>query len=341
MKKFITQFLKFIALPVIIFLIILCTYIYYDPFQVVKKYKSFYESGKPRYVALNFGYVAIETFLNNYSTYKYNSFIIGNSRSRVYQMDTWKKYINSDKCFHFDASAESLYGLEKTFKFLDDRNVDIKNLILVIDSEVLETVIDYKSHLFIKHPLLSGKNQLFFQNTFFMPFLNYKFSKAYLEFKKTGKVKEYMRKGPIISEMPVDYNLKYNEMQLTELDALIKSNRFYTERKLSEFSSTKRSATLTYNEALIKFKQRELLNNIKNILKKHHTNYKIVINPTYTQLKFNKDDLAILSEIFGAKNIYDFSGINSITSNLYNYYDGSSHYRPHIANEIMRIIYQN
>jgi hypothetical protein len=341
MKKFISQFLKFIVLPAIIFTTILCIYIYYDPFKVVRKYKLFYESGKPRYVALNFGYVAIETFLNNYSTYKYNSFIVGNSRSRVYQMDTWKKYINSDKCFHFDASGESLYGLEKTIKFLDDRNVDIKNLILVTDYESLRTVIDYKQYLFIKHPLLSGKNQLFFQNTFFMTFLNYKFSRAYLDFKISGKVKDYMKKGPISRELPVVYNLKYNEMQSIEVENLIKANRFYTERKLNEFSSIKLSPTLTYNEAVLKYKQKELLNNIKHILNKHNTNYKIVINPQYNQIKFNKDDMAILSEIFGAKNIYDLSGINPITSNLYNYYDASSHYRPHIADEIMRIIYEN
>ena len=84
MKRFIKQLIGFVLILLIPPAVIAITYLYYDPFQVIYKYKSFFVSGKPRYVTLNYDYVAIETFLNNYPTYKYDSFIIGNSRTRFY-----------------------------------------------------------------------------------------------------------------------------------------------------------------------------------------------------------------------------------------------------------------
>ena len=43
---------------------------------------------------------------------------------------------------------------------------------------------------------------------------------------------------------------------------------------------------------------KQYLTDIKNIFDKHNTDYKIVINPLYDQLKINDEDLKILSYNF-------------------------------------------
>ena len=58
----------------------------------------------------------------------------------------------------------------------------------------------------------------------------------------------------------------------------------------------------------------------------------------YDQKKLNIEDLSILNALFGKENVFDFSGINQITNNLYNYYE-TSHYRPHVAKKIIDEIY--
>ena len=52
------------------------------------------------------------------------------------------------------------------------------------------------------------------------------------------------------------------------------------------------------------------------------------INPEVEQLK----------ELFGAENVYDFSGINKYTNNIRNYYEGA-HYRPCLGRQLLDSIY--
>ena len=70
------------------------------------------------------------------------------------------------------------------------------------------------------------------------------------------------------------------------------------------------------------------------------TNYRIIISPLYNQIKLNNQDLDYLKQLFGKDNVFDFSGINKFTKDYNNYYE-SSHYRPHIAREIMQLIYHD
>ena len=76
---------------------------------------------------------------------------------------------------------------------------------------------------------------------------------------------------------------------------------------------------------------------IKNILERNKTNYKIVLSPVYDQIKFSRQDKKILKTIFGA-HLYDFTGANFITNDIINWYE-TSHYRPNIADTILNIIY--
>jgi hypothetical protein len=85
-------------------------------------------------------------------------------------------------------------------------------------------------------------------------------------------------------------------------------------------------------------KQIFMLKEVKHILEKNNTNYKVVLSPLYEQIKFNNSDLLLLENEFG-NNLYDFSGKNSFTDVKTNYYE-TSHFRPNVGDSILKIIYK-
>lgn len=80
------------------------------------------------------------------------------------------------------------------------------------------------------------------------------------------------------------------------------------------------------------------LNSIKKIFSRNNTNYKIIISPNYDQIPLEKEQIELLGEIFGKRNVYNFSGKNRLTEEIGNYYE-ASHFRPNVANEIFENIY--
>ena len=334
MKRFLAKLLIFLS-P---FLVVVALYFIKDPFKVLYHYKSYYENGKPLYIVVNRDYVSKETFDNNYPKYNYDSYIFGNSRSGFYQVSEWQKHINSVNTFHFDASGESVYGIEKKLQYLDDKGAGILNALFIMDAEILSQAENNKTYLYIKHPELSGQSRLSYQFYFFKSYLDPAFLCAYLDFTITGKVKPYMKEGNTIDDRILDYDLQHNEMYLGQFDEVILRNpdSFYLARKDIFYN---RDTMNHHSPPVIKEKQLILLNRIKQILSIHHTNYKIVISPLYDQKKLNELDRQQLVKIFGSGNVFDFSGVNEITGNIRNYYE-DSHYLPAVANKIMDSIYK-
>ncbi|MGZ5285665.1 MAG: hypothetical protein ACXWB9_00705 [Flavisolibacter sp.] len=335
-KKFLARLLLF-SIP---FILMVVTYIYLDPFKVVWNYPAYYDTAGSNNISLNKDYVSTENWKKYYSQYKYDSYIFGSSRSIYYEIDTWKELIGADykSCYHFDAYGESLYGIAKKFEFLESRNIPIKNALIVLDGEILGQTENSGGHLFIKHPLLSGQHPFMFQVECFKSFFDFKFLTSYLDFKITGKVKEYMKKEfMIVDRSPIHYDPVTNELRQKSYEEMITKNKegFYEPRKAVFYE---RKARDSIAMRIIQEGQRELLLSIKRVLDKNNSNYRIVISPLYDQVKFNPDDLGALQEIFGHNQVFDFSGVNEFTASKYNYYE-TSHYRPHVANEIMKKVY--
>jgi hypothetical protein len=334
MKKFIIRLFIFL-LPL---LILISVYIFTDPFKVIYHYDSYYQSGKPVYVSLNRDYVSVETFRNNYPQYRYDSYILGNSRSLAYRVSDWQTHINSHSCYHFDASNEGLFGVEKKLDYLQRMRAPIKNVLILLDNDLLKQTNNSEGTLYIKHPLLSGENTLAFHFEFLKTYFNPDFLKAYVDFLLSHKVKEYMKQDKILDDRPVTYNIANNELRMDSYEKIINSNaQEYYKPLLNSFY--KRDSVEHQSPVVIKEAQVQLLQKMKFILDKEQTDYRIIINPLYDQMKFNSEDLQKLQEIFGAKHVFDFSGKNAITDNMYNYYE-VYHYRPCAANVIMDSIYK-
>jgi hypothetical protein len=333
MRKTVVSFIIKVFLFILPVIVLSCDYLATDPFKVIYHYDTYYISGQPSYIGLNRDFVSTQTFINNYSKFHYDSFIFGNSRATFYQIKDWRTHIVSNRCFHFDASYESIYGIHAKIKFLINNKIPIKNALIILDNSTLQNTINSNGYLFIKHPSLSGQSWLLFQMEFVKAFFNNKFLFAYIDFQLSHKVKNYMKKYKLLSGQPIEYDIETNEIRFTSYEDTININpdNFY----LSKMESN--TMHQQYSPPAIKNEQKNLLNEIAAMLKQ--SGYRIVINPLYDKIKLNKEDYDFLCSIFGSEYVYDFSGINSITTNKYNYYD-ESHYQPDVASFILNEIYK-
>lgn len=340
MKRFLVNTIRFSLIGVIPILILFILYLLLDPFKVIKPYDSYFDSKAKGRFGINKDYASTTTFINNSKKIKYNSFIFGNSRSILYQVSDWKKHLPENAaCFHFDASAEALWALNKKIEFLDNKGVNIENVLLILDYDVLIQDAPKSGHLFIISPALVNNSDIIeFHKAFFYAFLSPKFLFAFLDFQFSNVVKPYMKKGKLLEDTPRNYDVLTNEYTFEYFENLINANKYYTAERLSVFFD--RDTVQRFSPQSILKNQITILTNMKSIFNKHNTKVKVVISPLYDQIKLNDTDLMYLKSLFGIDNVFDFSGINKFTNNYKNYFE-ASHYRSHVAREIMEIIYAN
>jgi hypothetical protein len=325
-----------LSLPLLLLSVL---YVSDDPFKVIRSYACYYRPGYPSLATLNRDYVSLETFLRHQSRQKWDSFILGNSRSIFYEVKDWASLIGSRRTYHFDAAGESLYGITRKLQFLERYQAPMSNALIILDAETLNTVINGKDHLFIKHPLLSGQPRLDFQLEFFKTFFSAKFLLPYLQARLSSKMNPLVSQGIPADSRSFDYDVRHNEMSFGLLESLIARNpdAYYLPRKAAFYTRPPQPAE---SPPVIRQPQKTMLLEIARILNSRHTRYRIIINPLYDQKPCNHADLAYLRELFGNDRVFDFSGVNPITSDYRNYYD-DSHYRPHVAKQIMSAVYAN
>ncbi len=334
MQPFISRLFRFFFIGLIPLIIISVLYIYLDPFKVLKHYNDF---SNP-YVISNRDYNSTTMFINNKRKNKYNSFIFGSSRTLAFKPNSWRKYLSEkDNPFMFDASAESIYGIYAKLKYLDSTNVKINNAFILLCRDcTFNRITNDEGHLFIKHPATSRENKFVFQFEFFKAYLNPNFLFSLYSYKILGVYKPFM--AGYIENRKITSDSITNEMSIIDQEIEITQNRtaYYAKRRevFYERNGEKMDSTPRINNNA-KFMVME----IKRILEKNKTNYKIVLSPLYEQIKFNSEDLLFLKNEFG-NNLYDFTGKNKFTDKITNYYE-KSHFRPMVGDSILEIIYNH
>lgn len=323
------------SLPILVLLVV---YMSLDVFKVLRYYDEYNKNGEQVGVVLNAGHVATMIFDHNRGAQKYDSFILGNSRSRNYEIKDWKKHIgDSAKCFHFDGLAEPLYGVWCKVKYIDYCGVNMKNVLFMVDHLMLSEVVSRQGHLFRIHPKLEDDgNYLQYHMAYIKSFLNPSFLYAYIDYRISGKVKPYMTTDFLLSGQYRVHDFIVNETRNEDSERQIATGTYYTPEIMALFENVQHPDSIS--PIVVRQRQKEMLSDISSIFKKHGTKYKIVVNPLYNQIKLNPNDVKQLCEIFGPENVWDFSGVNNYTCDYRNYYD-DSHYRPIIAADIMNVIY--
>lgn len=334
MRYFLTKLLIFLS-P---FMVLLSLYPVLDPLKVLYSYDQYFPENGNSLANINKDYVSTQNLLQHYNLYKPSNFIFGSSRSIFYETNAWSQYIKvpKDACYHYDAFGESLYGIVNKIEFLNKKHMPVKHALIILDYAVLEGQEMPKEYFRLQDPTVSGNSVLAFQYAHLKTYCNYGFLKDYFRnlFKTTSSS---VPDATLLGENKQSYNFVNNEMKFPELEKEInlKGNTYYEERK--DIFYLRDTIQKIYG-VVIKERQVKQLKRIKEILTTNRAEYRIVISPLYDQLQMNPEDRLLLENLFGKKYVFDFSGINELTRPLSNYYE-ISHYRPHVADSIMKIIY--
>ena len=323
--------LAVLSLPLNFFL---ATYVWYDPFRVLYHYDDYYQGHD---VGLDRDFVSTEVFLRQVDRYHYDSFIFGNSRTMAFLTSDWSPLIGSPVAFHFDASMESLFGIVGKVRLVEQKGLPLRNALILLDVSILAGTTDrYDEHLYVKHPAVSGNGWLPFQLAFVKSYLSPKFCLPFLAKKLLGRQIPGFP-SPFRAEVPEQMDPVTNDIRVPKLEQRIAADpeayyRGWDAKYPPDQKDSKTSPPVICDAA------KELLGDLREAFARQGTNYRIVINPLWNKRQLHPADLGVLKSIFGKDRVFDFSGVNHITSDKLNYYE-DSHYRPHIGREILSRIY--
>ena len=331
MKHYLLKLLLFFS-PI---LLVVAIYVVLDPFMVVWHYDDY--RVEDRAVFINRAYVSSRVFENQNDTCHYDSFIFGNSTSLNYYVADWQRYIGTGTHpFHFDAMNGSVEGIYLKVGFIDEHHAPIKNALVILDNKMLQKG-DYRSHLFMQPATLThNDNWVQFHSTQFMTFLSPQFLRAYFDYLFTGKYKPYMKE---VLQQPhrVSYDKPSNEIKETLAERLIDRGKYFTPERCEQFAGKQHPDSIDVPH--IDAERRRMFGEIASVFMRHNTRVKVIVSPYYDRIRLNPSDLRFLQSTFGKQNVYDFSGPNKWNADYHNYYD-TVHYRPHVARELLKIVYE-
>lgn len=331
MKKFIITIACFFMIPIITLLSI---YYWTDPFKILKPFDI------NDIDATNREYMSTELFIKNKESIKYNSFIFGSSRAGGFNTYTWRMYLEKeDQPYLFQAWSETLTGIYLKLDYLDKNDINIDNAILLFDipstfaSKQLPTEV-----LTLKHYHFTNTSHCQYSMTQFYNFCQ----------KPSLWISSIKKK---ISNTKIPYSA---DLVTNDWDPTNKENYNYLLKQDSLKScSEKTRNTFLYNhekdknlpqkisKSLINDDFLTILEDIKEILYKHKTNYHIVISPAIcsSNPRINQEDLAIIEELFGKDKVHNYSDCNDIT-NDYNNFSDPNHFGLRVGYIIFEDIYK-
>lgn len=332
MKK-VVSYIAQIGMFLMPFLLIIILYISFDPFMVIHEYKDF---NKKSYIPKNRDYVSTEVFLLNVDKYKYDSYIFGSSVALFVRPSDWRTILpKGSAVYSFDASRENIIGIWSKIRYIDQKKYSLKNAVLVIDYNYAFEKLDEDNVLFLKDPRVLHSSRYKFHYKHFIRIFDFRFIMALIDYEIHKEFKPYMTDyllnersflDPVTNEF-VDFSIE---------EELRNDSIGYYERRSNKF--TEREGVYCEYKQQISSLHITMLNEMKSIFDQHKTVYKIIIAPNYSQISFNKHDLGILEDVFGEENVFDFTGINSISEDKSNFYD-PLHFKVYIGKHILDSIY--
>ena len=316
MKRFVLLCLLAL-LPV---MAVVALYLVRDPFHVVKPYRGkIYNPGDTVSLTVNWGHVTVESFKYFNPSEHFDSFIFGSSLSGYYRIKDWQTHLPADaRPFHFNASRETLHGILNKLKYLRSQGASIKNVLIIMEDEMLMRRPLDSDVLFVQHPSTTRDvswwsfHQLYF-NAYRHPELI-----AYLlcPGKMTQKV---LDEGYATTDI-TDRDERINEGCYNLADSLIANDpdAFFTPQHLAQY-------TLPLKELpcppKIDAPVKALLNAIASILNQQGADYHIIIPPHYGYEAIASSDLYMMEHIFGANRVHDYSHDAKMGSDVHYYYD--------------------
>lgn len=344
-KKDILRFIVkaiLMALPV---LIPACLFfVMADPFMVFASPEQYFPSpeSSPVRVGLNKGMVTVKNYEDLVKKgYTFNSFIFGSSTSDNYRVSDWTALIEDNEAvrpYHFDSSSETLEQMYEKIKYLDEQGAEMRHVLIVMDALLMMSGQENDDMpAFISPPQFGGGflHALKYYYVMFKATTNSDFLKSWIGGVYYGYPIKLGRNA-IHERQPIVYDRLSNEERLPHYDSLIavSPEEFYASERLDPVAEhvTIGAATLTQERENILLKMRE-------VFRRHDTDYRIIIGPNRKKLVLNPADKAVLTKIFGTERVHDFSGklVDAVDVDTL-FYD-NTHYRPVFARRLMELAY--
>lgn len=305
-----------------------------DPFRVVFSYPDYFREMR---VQLNRGYGSVEVFKANDATLRYDSFIFGSSRTLALDTYDWRSYLQPTASpFHFDASGENIYGIRSKVFYLHSRGSRLTNAVLLIDPEPKYwSTAPRTGHLFFPHYELTGQSALASHRVFFEAFLNPRFLIRLLGYEVSGTVRPWMT--PYIDARTTVFDPRTNDIWLVSVeDEIARTGEQYWTSRSGVFYVRPEKPEPYHPQITGDIEQN--LREVANVFGEHRTELRVIISPLFNQRALAERDVELLRSIFCGSSVFDFSGVNEITSDKHNYYE-ESHFRPFVGRQMLREAY--
>ena len=276
---------------------------------------------------------------------KFNSFVLGNSKTLAILSTDWKKHIGTDNSIYkFGSPGESILNIRNKLAYAVKSGNKIENAIILLDDNILINTDnlnpDFTGPVYLKGTKSSNNSWLDYLGKGFYYYLYDGFFITHF--------KDICRGNKIqTDENNINWNIIENAMTKEEFNKLYQSNEFYRwniEQKIRLDSVSwvtalpQIKAGITVSAQTIDSRNLIYLREIKRIFDQNKTNYKIVYGPEYGCIKMNPKIKEELNVIYGTTNVYDFSSDTNYCNQPINYYD-PSHYRPIVGRKMLEVIY--
>ncbi len=329
------RFLKNIAILLFVPLLLLAAvYFVTDPYKTLRPFSLTY------FDSTNRDYLSSELFVMNYPEQAYDSYVFGSSRGGGINTYHWKKYLpEGSRQFLFQAWSETIAGIEQKVSYIDKHQGEICNAIILIDipGSFAKPQLPTQA-LSIKDPRFSGQPRWAYQAVLLFDFLQ--------------KPSEWVRavKSWLHPRRPVVvFDVVSNDWDKRNRDVDVEI--LPPQDSLQNLSRTSRAAffknyvdnpnvIVPVSESLIDDTMIESMKHIREVFRRHETDYRIIVTPGYCYQfpAISSQDLGSLKSIFGEDTVFDFSGRLDLTSD-YNNFSDPNHFGPRIGWQMIEEIY--
>ena len=310
------RFIKFVLIGLFLGMAFVSGMNYWIDRYAIFNHNKIYFSEEP-----NQNFIKMEILLN--SEIKNDSFLFGSSR--VGKINP--KLFQNGKYYNMTYSEGLPHEHLKNIKTLLKHNISIKNIIIALDD------FSYQVEPTTHHSQPMRKLHYKSENTFIFNFYKHYLTLLPDPISILNKIKCMRQKD----------NCQNYDFFSTGMPIVPSSIENKIEKNVSEHIANQKFLTPTHYKGNRIEKTIGEIKNIKTICRNNNINLIILINPihkvTYLDTNFNNFQLfkKQLSEI---QNFYDFSGLNSITTNNYYWYE-TSHYRVKVGDKIYARIFND
>ncbi len=291
MKRFFLDILMWVIVPL---LCVIGLYVWVDPFQMVQPFSLSYFLEKSL-GETNREYFSIKLFEQQKQYRNYDSFIFGSSRTSAFNPYHWKSRLDSaDNVFVFTSWRENITGIAEKLAYLDASGVEINNCLIVLDCgeaysfNSSEGAAPLTNHYY----QVSGQSRLRYYWNYFYAFIARPTKMIEFTMSRDRKVVD-------LNNLSIDTisNTDVGYAQMIEPD-------YPTEIRVHDIQPSAE----TELPALLTDKLKEDLNKIYAVLKKHGSDYRIMVVPNFYKERVNRKDLRYIQDVFGEDSVCDFSG---------------------------------